>query len=166
VSTEELIAIFCANVAKSGAGALTVSSVDQLQQAVSELIGESSAVYCPGSTEKEKALTIPAEIAVSGYETAEVTVEEVPAAIAETGSVVCTSAGGRQVQAGLLPRHHVAIVSLENIFETLDQCFAQWHGSPPTNITLITGPSRTGDIEQTLSVGVHGPGRVDIIIYS
>lgn len=165
MSTDDLIALFCANAAKAGAGALTVSSAEQLQQAVSELIGESHAVYCPGSTEKEKTLIIPAEIAVTGYATATVTVEEVPAAIAETGSVVCTSEGGRHVQAGLLPKHHVAIVSRENIFADLDQCFAQWHGAPPTNITLITGPSRTGDIEQTLSTGVHGPARIDVIIF-
>lgn len=165
MTTDDLVTLFCANAVKAGAGAIALDSADQLQDAVSGLIGENSPVYCPGKTEKEKGLVIPQEIAASDYRAAKVTIEEVPGAIAETGSVVCVSAGGRAVQAGLLPRHHVAIVARENIFVDLDQFFAQWHGAPPTNITLITGPSRTGDIEQTLSTGVHGPARVDIILY-
>jgi L-lactate utilization protein LutC len=165
VTTDELVALFCANAIKSGAGAMALDSADQLQDAVSKFIGENVPVYCPGQTEKEKALVIPREIAAADYAAAKVTIEEVPGAIGETGSVVCVSAGGRAVQAGLLPRHHVAIVSRENIFPDLDQFFAHWQGAPPTNITLITGPSRTGDIEQTLSTGVHGPARVDIIVY-
>jgi len=165
VTTDELVALFCANAIRSGAGAMALDSADQLQAAVSGLIADNNSVYCPGQTEKEKALVIPQEITVSDYAAAKTTIEEVPAAIAETGSIVCVSAGGRAVQAGLLPRHHVAIVARQNIFADLDQFFAHWQEAPPTNITLITGPSRTGDIEQTLSAGVHGPARVDIIVY-
>jgi len=58
----------------------------------------------------------------------------------------------------------VAIVRGERIFGTLDDFFATFAGAPPTNVTLVTGPSRTADIELTLAIGVHGPERLDIIL--
>jgi L-lactate dehydrogenase complex protein LldG len=52
----------------------------------------------------------------------------------------------------------------ERIYETLDDLFAAVSGAPPTNMTLVTGPSRTADIELTLAIGVHGPEKLDIIL--
>ena len=92
------------------------------------------------------------------------TVEVVSAAIAENGSIVCSSATGKSVQASLLPAHHIAIVPQDRIFATLDDFFTAYAASPPTNLTLITGPSRTADIELNLVVGVHGPERLDIVV--
>jgi L-lactate dehydrogenase complex protein LldG len=112
--------------------------------------------------EKAAATLFPAR--VDDYTAAATTVEEVFGAVAETGTIVCVSEGGRAVQAGLLPAHHVAIVRRERIFDTLDDLFAAVSGSPPTNITLVTGPSRTADIELTLAIGVHGPERLDVIV--
>jgi len=64
-----------------------------------------------------------------------------------------------------LAAHHVAILSADNIYESLDQFFSTLGDSPPTNITLETGPSRTADIELTLTIGVHGPGRLTVIVF-
>ncbi len=160
---DDLVALFCSNVIMAGAGA-RVTDADKLQETVSELIGGAGSVYCPGVTETEKALAIDPETLVGDYFDAEVTVEEVAAAIAETGTVVCLSSSGKALQAGVLPWHYVAIVLQERIFADLDEFFARMDGPLPTNITFITGPSRTGDIELTLTVGVHGPGRLDVII--
>ena len=68
------------------------------------------------------------------------------------------------VQASLLPAQHVAIVPRDKIFGTLDDFFAGYAAAPPTNFTIITGPSRTADIELNLVIGVHGPERLDIIV--
>ena len=85
------------------------------------------------------------------------------AAIAESGSLVMRSAAGQPLSASLLPETHIAILRKETIFETLSQALASW-GQPGLQNTsaavLITGPSRTADIEMTLTIGVHGPKEV------
>jgi len=68
------------------------------------------------------------------------------------------------VQGGLLPAHHLAIVSAEHIYESFEDLFTALGPDLPTNITVESGPSRTADIELTLTVGVHGPERLTIIV--
>jgi len=48
--------------------------------------------------------------------------------------------------------------------DRLDDCPALRSADPPRNISFITGPSRTGDIEQTLTIGVHGPKKLIAVI--
>ncbi len=162
---EDNISLFRARIAWSGAGVKSVTSLEELQLAISELILGADSVYCPGITEIERSIVIPPEARVGDYLQAKITVEEVMAGIAETGTIVAVSSSGKALQASLVTYHHVAIISRERIFADLDEFFARMTAPSPTNITFVTGPSRTGDIEQTLSIGVHGPGRVDVVIY-
>ena len=155
---------FLENAAIAAAGTHAVSDTEELLAALRRVVAIDSPVYCPGVTELEKAAAVLFPVRAADYAAAAVTVEEVFGAIAETGTLVCTSEGGRAVQAGLLPAHHVAIVRRDRIFDTLDDFFAAVAGAPPTNVTLVTGPSRTADIELTLAIGVHGPERLDIIL--
>jgi len=156
--------LFLENAAKAAAGTHSVSDAGDLLAALGRVVAMDSPVYCPGVTELEKAAAPLFPVRAADFASAAVTVEEVFGAIAETGTIVCASSGGRAVQAGLLPAHHVAIVRKERIFETLDDLFAAVAGAPPTNLTLVTGPSRTADIELTLAIGVHGPEKLDIIV--
>jgi L-lactate dehydrogenase complex protein LldG len=88
------------------------------------------------------------------------------AALGVTGSVVldATRAGGRG--ASLLPPAHLCVVRASTVVATPgDVLRAIGTGAPPTsNLVLVTGPSRTGDIEQILTVGVHGPAAVHVIV--
>jgi L-lactate dehydrogenase complex protein LldG len=156
--------LFLENAAIAAAGTRSVSGTGELLAALGRVVAMDSPVYCPGVTELEKAAAPLFPVRAADYAAAAVTVEEVFGAVAETGTIVCVSAGGRAVQAGLLPAHHVAIVRRERIFGTLDDLFAAVSGAPPTNVTLVTGPSRTADIELTLAIGVHGPEKLDIIL--
>ncbi|TWT42284.1 Lactate utilization protein C [Phycisphaerae bacterium RAS1] len=88
----------------------------------------------------------------------------VAAAIAETGSIVIESGGGVSRSASLVPPLHVAIVLESQLLPDLLDYFAAGSRSPPTCATLITGPSKTADIEGILVTGVHGPGRVVILV--
>jgi L-lactate dehydrogenase complex protein LldG len=88
-------------------------------------------------------------------------------AIAETGTVLLLS--GRQTPASvsLLPETHIAVVPVGRIVATMEDAFALLraeHGGLPRAVNFISGPSRTGDIEQTIVLGAHGPCRVHLIL--
>jgi L-lactate dehydrogenase complex protein LldG len=164
MTSAETIDLLLQNASKVAAGTHRVEAKEKLQDTIAELVPAGALVFCPKTTEIEKSAISRIANIVPDYLTAQVAVEEVSAAIAENGSIVCTSAGGKAVQASLLPAHHIALVPKEKIFATLDDFFAAQTGVPPTNMTIITGPSRTADIELNLVIGVHGPEKLDIIV--
>ena len=87
-------------------------------------------------------------------------------AIAETGTLALLSAPGCSRAVSLLPPVHIAIVEPTRLFATtgdfFNACASGIAGA--SNLTFVTGPSRTADIELTLTIGVHGPARVAIVI--
>lgn len=88
------------------------------------------------------------------------------AALADTGSLVLLSGPKRPRLASLLPPVHIAIVSKREIYATMADYFSA-HPSAVregSNLVFITGPSRTADIEQTLTLGVHGPRTVHVVL--
>ncbi len=87
------------------------------------------------------------------------------AALAETGSVVLESGPGRSRLCTLLPAVHVALVSTEQLTADLFTWAAEREGALPAALTFVSGPSKTADIGQTLSVGVHGPKRFVVLLY-
>jgi L-lactate dehydrogenase complex protein LldG len=88
------------------------------------------------------------------------------AAIAETGTLALLSAKGQARMASLLPPAYVAVVRRADLVFSMAEFFRQAADrlDAAANCTLITGPSRTADIELTLTLGVHGPGRVAVVI--
>ena len=83
-------------------------------------------------------------------------------AIAESGTLVLPGGSGRPLTASLLPEMHIAILRAEDICESLPHGLRRQeeHKAPAT--ILISGPSRTADIEMTLTIGVHGPRQVHV----
>ena len=79
------------------------------------------------------------------------------AAIAETGTIVETSAGGKTLLPGLIADVHVSIVRVASVVARMEEALEVFTADPPRNISFLSGPSKTGDIEQTLTVGAHGP---------
>ena len=90
----------------------------------------------------------------------------VAAAIAETGTVVCTSGTQSARGSSLIPPVHVAVVGAAQVLRDLYDYFDVLSGVDklPANVNLITGPSKTADIEGVLVTGVHGPGEVHVIL--
>lgn len=88
-------------------------------------------------------------------------------AIAETGTLMLLSGAETYASASLLPETHVAIVPASRIVAGMEDAFAfvrAERGEFPRAVNFISGPSRTGDIEQTIVLGAHGPYRVHVII--
>ena len=88
-------------------------------------------------------------------------------AIAETGTLVVTSSKDTPTATTLLPDTHVAVVRATDVVAGMEEAFARVraaHGGMPRAINMISGPSRTGDIEQTIVLGAHGPYRVHILL--
>jgi L-lactate dehydrogenase complex protein LldF len=81
-------------------------------------------------------------------------------AIADTGTLVLPSGIGRPLTASLLPEIHVAIIHARQIVPSLEAALRLEQIAASANAILITGPSRTADIEMTLTIGVHGPSEL------
>jgi len=87
-------------------------------------------------------------------------------AIAETGTLVMASGTQTPSATFLLPDTHVAIVLADQVVPGMEEAFARVReqGALPRAVNLVSGPSRTGDIEQTIVLGAHGPRRMHVVL--
>ncbi|PDW04012.1 LutC/YkgG family protein [Candidatus Viridilinea mediisalina] len=109
---------------------------------------------------------------LQALEPAPVCLSAVDCAIAESGTLVVRHGPGRPRIASLLAPTHIALVRAEQIVRGLGDALAllrERHGTQlfdqTSNLTLISGPSRTADIELTLSLGIHGPPELHVILF-
>ena len=86
------------------------------------------------------------------------------AGIAETGTLVIQSGDGQPLTASLLPEIHIAVLRASDIRENLEQIFRTHKVENYPSVVLVSGPSRTADIEMTLTIGVHGPGELHVFV--
>ena len=82
--------------------------------------------------------------------------------LADTGSILEMDGKGRSLHASLLPEVHIALLRESEILPSLDDAIHLMHESK--SAVFITGPSRTGDIEMSQTIGVHGPGEVHVFL--
>lgn len=88
-------------------------------------------------------------------------------AIAETGTLMLTSSANTPAAASLLPETHIALVRAGRIVANMEeawQLLRDEHVFMPRAVNFVSGPSRTADIEQTVTLGAHGPYRVHIVV--
>ena len=84
--------------------------------------------------------------------------------LADTGSVVLAASPNEPRSRHLLPDVHVSLLREDRILPGLAELFAAVGGDLPSALAIVTGPSRSADIEQRLIVGVHGPAEVHVVL--
>lgn len=106
--------------------------------------------------------TAPTADAKEAFFAADVGISGVDRVIAETGTIALHTRPDQPRALSLLPPVHIAVARREELLPDLFDLFA---GGPlPACLSLITGPSKTGDIELRLVTGVHGPGEVHLLL--
>jgi L-lactate dehydrogenase complex protein LldG len=91
------------------------------------------------------------------------------AGAAETGTLVLTSGPDNPTSLNFLPETEIVVVPASRVAGTYEEVWARLRadhgpGTLPRTVNFITGPSRTGDINQTIILGAHGPRRLHIIL--
>ncbi|MCE9605461.1 MAG: lactate utilization protein [Planctomycetia bacterium] len=187
---EDLVARFTAEVAKVGGRPVVVPSMEAARREAAQIfrIYEPRSALCwrhpvldrfgltdwlrtERVTQIDSALLAPQARAEQRRDmlAADIGITSCTFALAETGSLVMAHEFGNERVASLVPPVYLAIVSREQILADLFDAFDRlgerlakrdW----PSNVTLITGPSKTGDIESKLVVGVHGPGKWHVLV--
>ncbi len=178
---------FCTELAAAGGQAHVAAEPDSAWHTIADVARAHSArrilVGCGGLLER---LQIGSRLRAAGLDVS--MVDALPAAgsrdvlfgadlgisnvyrlIAETGTVVLASQAQEPRSLSLLPPVHIAIADrsqlLPDLFDLFDLFAPQKAGGvPPSCLSLITGPSKTGDIELRLVTGVHGPGEIHVIL--
>lgn len=150
------------SVVRSGHDVLDRLGIDDALSAAGVEVTESSAPKHSGRQSRGEELrdhAARADIGITG----------VDYAIAETGSCVIIPRPGVSRAVSLLPPVHVAVVEAGRVLPSLDELFTLRRsdflkGTMGSYMNIITGPSRSADIEYTIVKGVHGPGEVHLVL--
>lgn len=109
--------------------------------------------------------TVPASAATEHLARADAGVTEAQWGVAETGTIALDDVVARARRVSLLPPLHIAVLPRDRMLASLDDLFAAAaRAGLPHALTLVTGPSRTADIELQLVVGVHGPSQLCVVL--
>ena len=110
---------------------------------------------------------VPKEMPNTEFEKFEAGITTAEFLVARTGSIILQSrnSGGRRLS--VLPPFHLVVASSAQLVDSLDEVFAaldHTKKNATSFMTIITGPSRTSDIEKTLVLGAHGPKRLAVVV--
>jgi L-lactate dehydrogenase complex protein LldG len=175
IPLEDRLASFRAALEDAGGAFWVASSVEDARARVAALVAGKTAVCSNSAYLRDCGIT-----ALPGVRTGLLDEPELRAAcaaadagitsaaygLADTGSLVMFSSVEEARMISLLPPLHVAVLAKDLILTGLDELFSKHPlpGEAASSMVLITGPSRTADIEQLLIRGVHGPGELHVIV--
>ena len=169
---EELLSTFLQEVGALGGKAFVAADAAAARQYLERLAVEKGGevVWARRSTVESLGLNGPRFHPQGSFaaENATLSITEADYALADTGTLVVFSAAGEGRTLSLLAPVNACLVPATRIVSTLAELFALKPEltARSSAVVLITGPSRTADIELTLTVGVHGPGELHVVVLS
>jgi L-lactate utilization protein LutC len=163
--------VFCERATKLSNDVVRVASLQDVPATVAQYLDkngvERRAVCWPEFLPlswKEEGITVEARIP-RGDDVVGITGAFV--ALAETGTLMLLSGPETAASVSLVPETHVAIVRADRLVATMEDGWARLRsekGRMPRAVNFVSGPSRTADVEQTVTLGAHGPRRVLVIL--
>ncbi|TNF34430.1 MAG: lactate utilization protein [Gammaproteobacteria bacterium] len=151
----------------------TLNSIDQISQAIQDYLHQHQAGHELVVTRAIKMAGLLANTTLQllaaptlGNEKNVITLAY--AGIAETGSLVLLSGGDTPTTSNFLPDNYICVLRTADILNDMESLWARLKtekASLPRSINIITGPSRTADVEQTIQMGAHGPRQVHVILW-
>lgn len=91
-------------------------------------------------------------------------VSQAQAGVAETGSLAMISGPATPTRLNFLPDHHLVVLHVGSVLRHLEDALMLIDASMPRALNLVTGPSRTADVEQTIQLGAHGPRALHVLL--
>lgn len=175
VSGDDLIAVFRAQAELALATVAEVASAAEVPQVVAEYLRNHNlpAAIRMGDDERLTGLpwdTTGLSVARGPSEGADLNaVSHAFAAVGESGTLVLVSGADNPTNLNFLPDNHIVVLRAQDLagdYETVwDKIRSAYgRGTMPRTVNWITGPSRSGDIEQTMLLGAHGPRRLHIVL--
>jgi L-lactate dehydrogenase complex protein LldG len=175
VSGEALVEVFRAQAEAALATVRVVDSVAEVPRAVAEFLRDHNlpATLRMGDDPRLKAMPwgeTALEMSQGRSDGSDLNaVSHALAGVAESGTAVMVSGPENPSTLNFLPDNHIVVVAAKDIAGDYERVFAKLRatygkGQMPRTVNFITGPSRSGDIEQTLLLGAHGPRRLHLVV--
>jgi L-lactate dehydrogenase complex protein LldG len=172
---ETRIASLFQNVEKLAGKTLCAASPADARAYVAALIGDQTAIASNAPFLRECGITALPSVRTGIMDrdelreacaTAPFGITSVDYALADTGTLVLFSSQQEARMISLLPPVHIALIPRKKILTGLDELLTEvpMPAEQSSSMLLITGPSRTADIEQILVRGVHGPGEIHLVV--
>jgi L-lactate dehydrogenase complex protein LldG len=166
----DTVAHFVAKMLEKSATVVRLDSLAEVGAAVAAFVASAGARPQICVSKALASIAWPAGIAVA-YRAAlredETSVTPCFAAVSESGGIVTLSGPDTPSTLNFVPDNHIVVVHAAQVVRHFEDAFAQWRASGlamPRTINIISGPSRTADIEQTIQLGAHGPRRLHILL--
>ncbi len=170
----ERVALFVANVEKEFGSVARVPDLDAVPQAIAEYLAAQNLPTDIVMAPHPELQAIPwatrplLRLREGRAEASDmVSLQHAFAGIAETGTLMLPSAPQRPTELNLLADTEIVLLRASRVLGAYEEAWDLLRGElgeMPRNVMLITGPSRSADIEQTLELGAHGPRRLHIVL--